>query len=173
MHKLFLAAALLVTSFAANSAVTLPSGGTYFGSFSLVSQAEGFKETDFFWDVGALVNFAGPSAALTFTAYEDIAGTQAVFSADFPNLFSGGRDFIGSYDNLFVDLNGSFRITNTGTNAVEIVEVVVSNFAGSLAPSFVATQTIIPAAVPLPAAAWLFVPAVAGIFRIGRRTRQN
>ncbi len=170
MRKLFLAAALLATSFAANSAVTLNSGDAYFASFSLVSEGSAFKPTDFFWDVGALVNFVGPQADLTFTAYEDIAGTQQVFSAAFPNLFSGGPDYIGSNDDLFGDLNGSFRITNTGTNAVELVEVVVSNFAGSIEPSFVATATITPAAVPLPAAAWLLMPALAGLIGIRRRS---
>tara|TARA_R110002073_G_scaffold43636_7_gene121718 strand:- start:200 stop:721 length:522 start_codon:yes stop_codon:yes gene_type:complete len=173
MRKLLLAAALLATSFAANSAVTLHSGDAYFASFSLVSDGNAFKETDLFWDVGALVNFAGPSADLTVTAYEDIAGTQQVFSGAFPSLFSGGRGYIGSNDDVFSDLSGSFRITNTGTNAVEVVEVVVSNFAGSIAPSFVATATITPSAVPLPAAAWLFVPVVAGLLRIGRRGKPD
>ncbi len=169
MYKLLFAAALFSASFSANSSVSLQTGETFFSSFSLIAQGNGFKETDFFWDLGALINFVGPSADVTLTAYEDIAGTQQVFSSAFFNLFSGSRSFSGSGDPLFEDFNGSFRITNAGANSIELVDVVVSNFAGDVAPSFVATATITPSAVPLPAAGWLLLPALLSVVGLGRK----
>lgn len=170
MHKVLFAAALFAASFSAQSSVTLHTGESFFSSFSLISQGNGFKETDFFWDLGALINFAGPSAGVTLTAYEDLAGTQQVFTSPFSILFSGGRSFLGSHETLFEDFNGSFRITNTGADSIELVDVIVSNFAGDLAPSFVATATITPSAVPLPAAVWLFLPALLGLVGLGRKS---
>ncbi len=169
MYKLLFGAMLLATSFSAQSSVTLNTGESFFSPFSLISQGDGFKETDFFWDLGAQINFAGPSAGATLTAYEDLAGTEQVFTSPFSFLFSGGRSFLGSNNALFEDLNGSFRITNTGANSIELVDVIVSNFAGDVAPSFVATATITPSAVPLPAALWLFLPALLGVFGLGRK----
>lgn len=168
MHKFVLATALLVTSLTANASIELLSGETYSSSFTLVSDGGAFKETDLYWDAGILVNFAGPSADATFTAYEDTAGTQEVFSSTIFNLFSGNRRFLGSNQGLFNDFNGSFRITNTGANAIELVDVIVSNFAGTALPSNVATATITPSAVPIPAAGWLLGSTLLGLFGVGR-----
>lgn len=169
MHKFLLTTALLLTSLAANSSVVLLSGETFSSPFTLASVGSAFKETDFNWEAGVLINFAGPSANATFTAYEDTAGAQEVFSSPIFGLFSGNRRFLGSNQDLFSDFNGSFSITNTGTNSIELVDVIVSNFAGVLLPSNVATATITPSAVPAPAAGWLLASTLLGLFGVRRR----
>ncbi len=169
MYKLLLVATLLIASLSAKSAVVLEGGETFTSSFTLVSDGGAFKETDFNWDVGILLNFDEPSAAATFTAYEDALGSQEVFSSPIFGLFSGNRSFLGSNQDLFSDRNGSFSITNTGSASIELVDVVISNFAGNILPSNVATATITPSPVPLPAAVWLFASALFGIILPIRR----
>lgn len=169
MHKLILTSVLLFCSFTANSSLILQSGESFSSSFNLISEGEAFKETDFFWDAGILTSFTG-SASVTFTAFENTNLTQSFFSSEIFGLTSGVRSNLGSFDSAFTDFDGSFTITNNGVNDVELTDIIISNFAGSVLPSNIATVTITPSAVPVPAAVWLFISGLIGLVGFARRS---
>lgn len=173
MHKLIISTALVFTSLTANASVILNGGDSFSSSFALTSEGDTFKITDFFWDAVAGVSLiSDTSGELTLNLYEDIAGTNLVFSASTSLSHSQNTAFsalIGGGNNpLFTDFDGSFTLTNTGTSQLELLDVAVSNFAGTLLPSNVATATITPSAVPLPAAAWLMISGL-GTLSLFRR----
>lgn len=169
MLKTFLTSALLITSISAHSSIVLQSGESFSSSFNLTDDGEAFKITDFYWDAGILLNFSDTSADVTFTAYEDTAGTQQVFSGSLFEPQSGLRTYLGSPMTLFSDLDGRFTITNNGTGDIEVIDIIISNFAGNTLPSNIATATITPSAVPVPAAVWLFGSGLIGLLGISRR----
>ena len=176
MYKIIVATLILVTSLTANASVILNSNDSFSSSFTLSSDGGKFKDTDFFWDVFANVSLlSDTSGELTLTLYEDIAGTNQVHSSSaslfFSQLNTPFSDLLGGGDNgLFADFNGSFTLENTGSSQIELFDVTISNFAGSLAPSNVATTTIVASTtvVPVPAAAWLFGSGVFALFGLSR-----
>jgi len=181
MYKTIATAFLALTSLSANAAVTLGNGESYSSAFELVSYADAAKLTDNFWEVGLGVidennqPFSAPTGApsyVTLTLYENTNFTNEVFSGT-----QNTRDWMGDYgvyfwgnSSLFTDLNGSFTVSYSGDNNANLFEVVISNFAGSLAPSNVASIYIdpTPSAVPLPAAAWLMISGL-GVLGLLRR----
>ena len=168
MHKLILTSALVLSSFTANASIVLQSGESFSSSFNLVSEGEAFKPTDFFWDASVLTSFTG-SASATFTAFENTDFTQSFFTSEIFGLTSGVRSDFGSFDSAFTDLNGAFTITNNGVDDIQLTDVIISNFAGTASPSNIATVTITPSAVPVPAAAWLFGSGLLGLIGVARR----
>lgn len=171
MYKLILTSALLFSSFTANSSIVLSNGESFSSSFNLFSEGEAIKPTDFSWDASILTSFSG-TADVTFTAFENPDLTQSFFSSDIFGITSDVRSNLGSFDNAFADLNGSFTITNNGANDIELTDVIISNFAGSIFPSNIATVTITPSAVPVPAAVWLFASGLLGLTGIARKNNR-
>ncbi len=173
MYKSIFTAALLATSLNANSSIILNSGESFSSSFSLISVGEAFKPTDFYWDAGILMSFTSPSANVSFTAYENTDFSGEFFSSEIFAPSSTERNYLGSYASAFDDKEGSFRITNNGTAQIELFDIIISNFSGSLLPSNIATTTITPSAVPVPAAIWLFTSGIVGLVGVGRLKRKH
>ena len=170
MHKLILTSILLFSSFTAHASLILQSGESFSSSFNLVSDGQAFKPTDFSWDASILTSFTG-SASVSFTAFENADFTQSFFTSEIFGITSGVRSNLGSFDSAFSDLNGAFTITNNGVNDVDLTDVIISNFAGTALPSNIATVTITPSAVPVPAAIWLFGSGLIGLAGIARRKK--
>ena len=177
MYKLIAAIAIVFTStltcLNANASVILNAGESFSSAFTLNSDGDKFKVTDFFWD--AEVKVFNPSAfgSLTLTLYEDTLGINQVYSSTSSWVTGAGAtttSVFGSNDSLFTDFNGSFTLTNTSLrgDSLTLHDVTISNFAGTLGPSNVATTTITPSAVPLPAAAWLMLSGL-GVLGLLRR----
>lgn len=182
MKKMMLTFLLLATANLSQAAIVLNSGDTYTTAFSLQSDGDYFKLTDNYWEVivelidSDNLPFSTPIAPSTITLdlYEDPGATSQVFSMteDTSMWFSDYGILFAGFEGLFADHDGSLRITYNGPGSATLSGVIVSNFAGTLAPSNVATTRILPEAlapVPLPAAVWLFLSGAALLGMIRRR----
>lgn len=185
MYKSTLAAVLLATSLTANSSIILQDGESYSSSFNLSSTANGSSLTDNYWEVVVAIYdkdndpFKLPvitASSVTLTLFENTDYSSQVYSqtldtrdwiADYGVLFGG-------FNTLFADLDGSFVISYNGGQQATLLDVAVRNYAGSLAPSYIAQTVINPVAspVPVPAALWLFVSGIIGLTGFSRFKRK-
>ncbi len=176
MFKSTLLAALLTISFNANSSIILQDGESYSSNFTLSSAADAIKFTDNYWEiiVGIYDRDNDPfklpiitPSSVTLTLFENTNYTNQVYSktldtrdwiADYGVLFGG-------FSSFFTDLDGSFMVTFNGGQQATLLDVVIKNYAGSLAPSYIAQTVINPVAspVPVPVALWLFVSGMIGL----------
>ena len=170
MNKILMMIALSVAALSTNASVILSTGDSYSTSFALVSDGDAFKATDNFCDIN--LSFAsGPiaSADVHLDLFENPNATALVLSdaIAFNNfdsfLYVGNQPFFSDHD-------GALTVTYTGAGSIELNEIFVANFSGTLDPSSVAFATIDPSVsqVPLPAAGWLMLSGL-GLLGFVRR----
>jgi hypothetical protein len=157
----------LSCSFSSQAEVTLNSGESFQTSFELHADGNVFRISDYEWDVELMAfdsanppGTYGGTGFITVTMYENIDYTGNVFTI---TEDSGASSvFGGTFDSRFSDWSGSMRISYTGTGVLELQLVTISNNAGNIGPSFVATTSFVPVTspVPWPPALMLFVPGL-------------
>ena len=155
MKRIILASLFAFNSTTAQASVVLQDGESFSTSFTMQSYPDIYKLTDNYWEsILELVDSSNPpyayngTGSVSLTLYENTDYTNQVFSwtEDSSNwLADYGIPFSGN-DSLFSDLDGSLTVTYNGSGTAELFGIHIRNYAGSLAPSNVASASIYPTA---------------------------